>query len=112
MGGFGLQTPVSRATAAVLHYETVPRVMATVAVRWIKFPRLGYFGNFGVVPPESTLQDAIRAFAALNDILGLELKVTESEWGARIKFLGLTVFSAMVDLKCVAQLSTSPGRMN
>ena len=45
------QTQLFGATAAVLHYSAVSRVMARIAVRWLKFPFLGYFNDFGIIPP-------------------------------------------------------------
>ena len=66
--------------AAVLHYNTVSRVMATQAVRWLKIPRLGYSDDFGIVATESTKQDAPRASPALNGLPGFDLKVEDSDW--------------------------------
>ena len=97
-------------TAAVLRYNTVSRVMATAAARWLKLPRLGYSDDFGMVAAESTVQGALRDFAALN-ILGFELKVTQSEWGTRVEFLGATVTFLIVSDKCEAQLSASTDRV-
>ena len=51
----------------------------------------GNFGDFGVVTTESAVRDASRAFAALNDTLGLELQLEKSERGARLEFPGVTV---------------------
>ena len=82
------ETQLFGATATVLHYDAVSRAIATVAARWLKLPFLGPFGDFGIVATESAMQAAIRAFAAMNGILGFGLKVTKSEWGTRIQFLG------------------------
>ena len=49
MSGFIPQTHVFWAAAAVLCSNTDPRVSATVAARWLRIPRLGYFDDFGIV---------------------------------------------------------------
>ena len=66
-------------------------MVATVAVRWLRIPRVGYFDDFGMITPESAIGAALEAFTALNQILGFELKVGKSEWGIRIEFFGVTV---------------------
>ena len=91
------QTQLFGATAAVFRYTTVSRVTATMAARRPRISRLGYFGDFGINATESAVQDAIRAFTALNDILGSEQKAAKSEWGARIEFLGATITSLTVN---------------
>ena len=113
------QTPVLLAAVALKSEESgvlrgfVPQTqligaMATVAVRWLKIPRLGYCDDFGITAAESAVQDALRAFAALNDILGFEPKVAKLEWGTRIGFLGVIVTFVIVNDKCEAQVSVSP----
>ena len=61
----------------------------------LEIPRLGFFGDSGVISTEATLQGALKAFTASGDILGFELKGVKSEWGARIEFLGATVGQRM-----------------
>ena len=82
-GGFAFRSCVGgesgEATAAALYQTTVLRVMATLAVRWQKAPRLGYFDDFGIIIAESAIRGALRAFAALNEILGFDLRAGESE---------------------------------
>ena len=73
------ETQLFGATSAFLHYNTVSRVMAAVSVRRREILRLGNSDDFGVIATESTAQDALRAFTALNDILGFELGVAKSE---------------------------------
>ena len=97
------------ATAAVLTYNAVSRVMATMAARCLKIPWLGYFDDFGVITAGSTIQDALGAFAPLNGILGLDLEVKKSEWGAESAFSGVTVHVVVAEGKCEAQLSISVG---
>ena len=72
--GFVPQTQLFGATAAVFRYDAVSRVMATGAARWLKSPHVEYFDDSGIIATESTMQDALRAFAAIGDIHGFELK--------------------------------------
>ena len=85
--GFIPQTQLLGATAVVPHYYTVSRVMATMAVRWLKIPRVRHLDDFGTDAAESAIQDALQAFTAMNDSLGCELKIDKSEWGAMLEFL-------------------------
>ena len=104
MGGFPPQTQFVGATAAVLHYKTVSRLVASVAARWIKIPRLGYSDGFCLVTAESAAQEALRAFIALSYILCFELKDTKSERGSRTELRGATSFFVVVGSKYEAQL--------
>ena len=109
--GFIPKTQLFGATAAALDYNTVTRVMATVAVRWLGIPRVGFFDDFGIITTESTIEVALRASAALNQILGFELKAEKSEYGPRIEFLGVTVEFKMIRGECEAQLSLPQKRV-
>ena len=79
MRGFPPKTQVPGATTAVLNYNAVSRVMATVAARWLRIPRMGHFGDFGKISAEPSIEEALRAFTSLNQVLGFELKVEKSE---------------------------------
>ena len=72
--GFVPQTQLFGATAAVFRYDAVSRVMATGVVRWRKSPHIEYSDDFGIIATESTVQDALRDFAALGDFHGFELR--------------------------------------
>ena len=74
-GGFAPQTQLFGATAAALDYNTVSRVMATVAARCLKVVRRGYFGAFGIISIESCVQVALKASTKLNVVLGFDSKV-------------------------------------
>ena len=63
------------------------------------------------MPQNFTAQDALKAFTALNDVLGLFLKVAKSEWGARIEFSGAPVTFLIANRKCEAQLSIPMDRI-
>ena len=62
MGGFIPKTQLFGATIAVLNYNTVSRVMATVAARWLEIPRTDNFDDFGTITTESAIQEASKAF--------------------------------------------------
>ena len=109
--GFFFRTLFFGATAAALHYSTLSQVRSTVAVRWLKIPRVGYFNDFGMITAESRIQDALIAFTVLNQMLGRNLGEAKSEWGIRVDFLGVTVAFATVRNKCEAQLSSSRDRI-
>ena len=61
-----MQTQLFGATAAVFHYFAVSRAMGTVAVKWLKVPRPGYFDVFGAVAAESVIKGALAASTELN----------------------------------------------
>ena len=111
MRGFVPQTQLFGATAAVLHYNTVSRVMASLAVRWLKIPCLGYFDDFGIITTEMTVHEALNAFTKMNHILGFELKIEKSDWGTVLEFLGVTITFYVVRSGCVALLSLSHDRV-
>ena len=111
MRGFIPQTQLFGATAAVLHYNTVSRVMASLAVRWLKIPCMGYFDDFGIITTERAIREALDAFTKMNHILGFELKIEKSDWGTVLEFLGVTITFYVVSSGCEAQLSISSERV-
>ena len=82
-----------------------------MAARWLEIPRRRYFGDFGIVAAEAAVQDSLRDFAGLIDILGFELEAATSEWATRIEILGVTVTFTTVDGKCEAQQPALLGRV-
>ena len=111
MRGFIPQTQLFGATAAVLHYNTVSRVMASLAARWLKIPCMGYFDDFGIITTERAIREALDAFTKMNHILGFELKIEKSDWGTVLEFLGVTITFYVVSSGCEAQLSISSERV-
>ena len=103
--GFVSKTQLFGATAAVLNYNTVSRVMGTMAVRWLGIPCVEYSDDFGIITTESAIKEALRAFTAPNQILGFELKVEISEFGTRIEFSEVAVDFKIIREECEAQLS-------
>ena len=101
------QTQSFGATAAALHYNTLSRAAATIAARWVKIVRMGYFDDFGAIAAESCQGEALKAFAILNEILGFDSKVGQSEWGRALEFPGATASFLFAGGKCLAKLSLS-----
>ena len=52
--------------------------MATLAIRWLKIPRVGYFDDFGSVATDTAVRGAMGFFAYVNEILGAEPKAKKS----------------------------------
>ena len=71
MWGLISQTQPFGGTAAALHYYAVSRVMATIAVRWLKIPCLRLVSDFGVVTTESTIPDGLKVRTTVKGILGV-----------------------------------------
>ena len=64
IGGFIPKSQLAGAAAAALNYNAVSRAMATVAARWLRIPRMGYFDDVGVITTESAIEEALRAFTS------------------------------------------------
>ena len=109
--GFIPRTQLFGATAAGVRYNTVSMVLATMAARRLRIPRLGFSEDFGRLTTEYTIQDALRRFVPLNDILGFDLKAGKSERGARLESVGLPVRLVVADSGRRAHLSISQDRV-
>ena len=72
--GFMPRTLLFGSTAAVLHYNCLSRVIAPLACRAHKIPRKGYYGDFGMVVPESFVGLALHTFTGFNEALLTILK--------------------------------------
>ena len=55
---------------------------------------MGYFGDFGFVPPLPVTEEALPASAELNEVFGFEPKLSKSEGGPIHEFLGLVIDQA------------------
>ena len=64
-GRYGLipHTQLFGSTAAVLHYDCLSRIIASLTCRVRKFPRIGYYDDFGIISPECSIKDAVGIFA-------------------------------------------------
>ena len=97
MGDFIPQAKWFGSTPAVLHYNEVSRVMATIAVGWLRIPCLGYPDDIGIVAAESAIQGALAAFTDLNDIFGFELRIEAPQRGTQMEFRWVAVRFVAVD---------------
>ena len=110
MTGFVPRSQLFGSQAAALHSKTVSRVIATIAVKGLKLPRLGYFDDFGMAGTESAIRGAQGALAASNAIIGCDLKIEKSERGAMSAFFRATARFVVFDKVRQAHLSLSPDR--
>lgn len=87
--GFRPRTLMFGSTAAVLHYNCLSRVIASLACRLLLLPAVGYFGDFGFITAADGADEAFASFAEFFTLLGMELKVEKSPIGNFNSFLGL-----------------------
>ena len=57
------RTRLFGSTAPVLHYDCLSRIIASLTCRVRKFPRIGYYDDFGIISPECSIKDAVGIFA-------------------------------------------------
>ena len=84
-------TQLSGSTAAALHYKCLSRVTASLTCRVLKIPRIGYYGDFGIILPESLMKNAFGVFASFNKALIIISKEKKSGYGALTEFLGMVI---------------------
>ena len=89
--GFIPRTQLFGSTAAVLHYNCLSRVIASLACRILKIPCVGYYDDFGIILPECLVKDGLSVFTSFNKALRIILKDSKSEFGTLLEFLGLTI---------------------
>ena len=90
--GFLSRTMVFGAIAAVLHYNVFSRLIAELFTRLFGIPLLNFFDDFGATTPEELVKPALDVFAKFCHKLGISLKISKSEYGRKITFLGLQGF--------------------
>ena len=88
--GFKPKTLLFGSAAAVLHYNCLSRLLASLACRILMLPTIGYFGDFGffAYAPDSAMDMA--TFSEFCSLLGLSLKMAKSSIGTRNTFLGIS----------------------
>ena len=74
MFGFRPRTLLFGSTAAVIHYNCLSRIIASLACRILLLPTIGYFGDFGFFVNAQDAPMAMGNFTELFEILGLTLK--------------------------------------
>ena len=82
-------TQLFGSVSAVLQYNCLSRIIATLAVRLLKIPVMGYYDDFGLITPESLTGEALEYFCELNRLLGFSMKRKKTLWGAILEFLGI-----------------------
>ena len=93
--GFIPKTQLFGSTAAVLHYNCLSRVIASLACRILKLPCVGYYDDFAIIAPRLIINKALEAFTMLDDLLLILLKKNKSESGRILEFLGITIHFAV-----------------
>ena len=91
MNGFIPKSQLFGSAAAVLHYNCLSRVIASLACRILKLPCVGYYDDFLIVATRTLIDKALEAFTMLNDLLLVILKKKKSEAGSEIEFLGVAI---------------------
>ena len=108
--GFRSRTLLFGSTAAVLHYNCLSRIIASLACRLLLIPTIGYFDDFGFLVSALDSASAMSAFSELFSILGLSLKTAKSEIGTHITFLGLAARFPAPANHMTLSLSLSPDK--
>ena len=109
--GFIPKTQLFGTAAAVLHYNCLSRVIASLACRALKLPCVGYYDDFAIVAPRILIDKALEAFTKLNDLLLIILKKKKSEAGRVLEFLGATIHFAISYDETIASLQLSKSRI-
>ena len=89
--GFRPRALLFGAASAVLHYNSVSRVVATLLARAFRLPVLGYFDDFAGATRLGLEAAALEVFNAVNEELGFVVKKEKGESGRAICFLGVCV---------------------
>ena len=107
---FRPRTQLFGSIAAVLHYNCLSRLIASLACRILLIPTIGYFDDFGFLVNASDTAGAMDAFNEFFDILGLELKREKSAIGISNIFLGLSAQFPSPENSMTLTLSLSPDK--
>ena len=109
--GFIPRTQLFGSTAAVLHYNCLSRVIASLACRILKIPCVGYYDDFGIILPVCLVKDGLDIFTSFNKALFIILKDKKSEFGTFLEFLGLIISFRNDGSPILASLSLSPEKI-
>ena len=105
--GFRPRTQLFGSIAAVLHYNCLSRIIASLACQILLIPTIGYFDDFGFLTAFSDSDATMRAFAEFFSPLGLELKTEKSIIGVIDGFLGLEAYFPCPPNRLTLSLSLS-----
>ena len=109
--GFIPKTQLFGSAAAVLRYNCLSRVIASLACRVLKLPCVGYCGDFAIAAPRILINEALEASTKLNDLLLIILKKKKSEAGRVLEFLWITIHFAISYGEAIASLQLSKSRI-
>ena len=90
--GFRTRTQLFGSTAAVLHYNALSRIIASLLCRILAIPTLGYYDDFGFFAHTSDETETMAAIVECLTLFGFTLKTAKSVIGSSNTFLGLTAF--------------------
>ena len=110
--GFRPRTLLFGSTAAVLHYNCLSRIIASLACRILLIPTLGYFDDFGFLVNAPDAAMTMAAFTELFTILGLSLKTAKSVVGTHNTFLGLSAHFPSPTNQMTLSLALSQDKAN
>ena len=83
------RTLIFGSTSAVLHYNCLSRIVASLCCRILGIPRLGYFDDFGMIIYSSLERATLQAFVGLNEVFGIRVKLAKCASGNSLTFLGI-----------------------
>ena len=86
---FPPNTGLSGGATAILRYNCLCRITATLATRLLGIPTLGFLDDFGLATPLPPAEEALLAFTRLNEIFVFLLKLSKSERSHISQFFGL-----------------------
>ena len=86
---FRPKTLLFGSTLAVLHYNGLSRLIATLSCRLLGIPCLGYYDDFVMVAPRDRIARAHEAFLLFNSLVELIMKNAKSQAGPALDYLGL-----------------------
>ena len=90
--GFRSRTQLFGSIAAVLRYNCLSRIIASLICRILLIPTLGYFDDFGFFVHTPDEAEAMRDLTEFLAIIGMELKTDKSVIGSSDIFLGLAAY--------------------
>ena len=109
--GFIPKTQLFGSAAAVLRYNCLSRVLASLACRYLNLPCVGYYDDFAIVAPKLVIDKALQAFTTLRDELFAILKKSKSEAGPNLELLGLAIHFEEGYEDAIATLELAPTRI-
>ena len=86
---FLTRTQLFGSISAVLQYNCLSRIIASLAVRLLNIPVMGYYDDFGIITQHELIKDALFSFTELNRILGFKMKPKKTLSGQILEFLGV-----------------------